>query len=110
MNPLVSEVFMNLLSNAIKYGPENNVISIDFIDEGKFWKVTVTDRGDGIPDSYKPFLFDRFKRADKKGVRGTGLGLAIVKRIMELHDGYYGVEDNLEGKGSVFWVTFKKVS
>ncbi|WP_164997768.1 PAS domain-containing sensor histidine kinase [Methanolobus psychrotolerans] len=109
VNPFVSEVFMNLLSNAIKYGPENSVISIDFIDEGNFWKVTVTDCGNEIPDSDKPFLFDRFKRADKKGVKGTGLGLAIVKRIMELHDGDYGVEANPEGKGNVFWVSFYKI-
>ncbi|WP_366931291.1 PAS domain S-box protein [Methanolobus sp.] len=108
VNPLVSEVFINLLSNAIKYGPENGVISVDIIDDGNVWKVAVADRGNGIDDGHKPFLFDRFKRADKKGIKGTGLGLAIVKRIMGLHGGDYGVADNPEGKGSVFWVTFKK--
>lgn len=108
-NPLVSEVFINLVSNALKYGPEADVISVRIIDEGNFWKVTVTDRGSGVNDEDKPFLFDRFRRADKKGIKGTGIGLAIVKRIMELHSGNYGVEDNPEGKGSVFWVTFNKI-
>ncbi|WP_340820411.1 PAS domain S-box protein [Methanolobus sp. WCC4] len=110
VNPFVSEVFVNLLSNAIKYGPEKGVVSIDVTDEGGFWKVAVTDRGSGIDDEDKPYLFDRFRRADKKGIKGTGLGLAIVKRIMELHGGDYGVYDNPEGKGSVFWVTFNKVN
>lgn len=108
VNPLVSEVFANLLSNAIKYGPEGERIDIAFHDNDNTCKVTISDQGDGILDEDKLFVFDRFKRLDKKGVKGTGLGLAIVKRIMELHGGSYGVEDNPEGKGSVFWVTFSK--
>ncbi|MDW7731526.1 MAG: PAS domain S-box protein [Methanolobus sp.] len=108
VNPLVSEVFANLLSNAIKYGSEDEEIRIGFHDNGNACKVTVADHGDGIQDVDKAFVFNRFKRLDKKGVKGTGLGLAIVKRIMELHGGSCGVEDNPEGKGSVFWVTFTK--
>jgi PAS domain S-box-containing protein len=107
-NPIISEVFVNLLSNAIKYSPENDTIVIEFHNAGKFWKVTVTDRGDGVSDTDKGYVFERFKRADKKGIKGTGLGLAIVKRIIELHNGEYGVMDNPEGKGSVFWITLKK--
>ncbi|TGC09718.1 PAS domain S-box protein [Methanolobus halotolerans] len=110
VNPLVSEVFANLLSNAIKYSPEGDNINVVFNKSSDACKVTVGDHGDGIPDENKLFVFNRFKRLDKKGVKGTGLGLAIVKRIMELHNGNYGVEDNPEGKGSVFWVTFKKPS
>ncbi|WP_406655500.1 PAS domain S-box protein [Methanolobus sp. ZRKC2] len=108
VNPLVSEVFANLLSNAIKYSPADERINVHFHKNESSCKVTVADHGDGIPDEDKAFVFNRFKRLDKKGVKGTGLGLAIVKRIMELHNGSYGVEDNPEGKGCVFWVTFSK--
>ncbi|MBP1908345.1 PAS domain-containing sensor histidine kinase [Methanolobus bombayensis] len=107
-NPIIEEVFANLLSNAIKYSPLRSAIDITFKELDRMWKVTVTDRGAGISDSDKVLLFNRFQRADKKGIKGTGLGLAIVKRIIELHDGEYGVEDNPEGKGSVFWITLKK--
>lgn len=110
VNPLVSEVFANLLSNAIKYSPENERIGISFLEKSDNFRITVTDRGDGILDENKISVFNRFKRLNKKGVKGTGLGLAIVKRIMELHGGSYGVEDNPEGKGSVFWVTFNKAA
>jgi signal transduction histidine kinase len=41
-------------------------------------------------------------------IKGTGLGLAIVKRIIELHGGNVGVEDNPAGDGCVFWVTLRK--
>lgn len=108
VNPIVEEVFANLLSNAIKYSSLNSTIDIDFSEHGNIWKIAVSDRGVGVPNSDKMMLFNRFERADKKGIKGTGLGLAIVKRIIELHEGEYGVEDNPEGKGSIFWVTLKK--
>ncbi|TQD29194.1 PAS domain-containing sensor histidine kinase [Methanolobus vulcani] len=107
-NPVIEEIFANLLSNAIKYSPVNSIIDVTFSEEANMWKVDVTDRGAGIPDSDKTLLFNRFQRVDKSGIKGTGLGLAIVKRIIELHGGAYGVNDNLEGKGSTFWVTLKK--
>ncbi|AFV22565.1 PAS/PAC sensor signal transduction histidine kinase [Methanolobus psychrophilus R15] len=107
-NPILEEVFANLLSNAIKYSPQGSRIVIDFLDRNDAWKVTVKDYGHGVPDSDKPCIFERFQRADKKGIRGTGLGLAIVKRIIELHGGMYGVDDNPDGKGSIFWVVVGK--
>lgn len=41
-------------------------------------------------------------------MKGTGLGLAIVKRIIELHGGSAGVDDNPTGQGCVFWVIVRK--
>ncbi|WP_342304825.1 PAS domain-containing sensor histidine kinase [Methanolobus sp. ZRKC5] len=108
VNTVIEEVFANLLSNAIKYSPPKSAIEIAFTDEEDMWKISVADFGIGIPNQDKPLLFTRFHRADKKGIKGTGLGLAIVKRIIELHSGKYGVEDNPKGKGSVFWVMLKK--
>ncbi|MDO9517546.1 MAG: HAMP domain-containing sensor histidine kinase, partial [Methanosarcinaceae archaeon] len=108
VNPVVKEVFMNLLSNAIKYGKDKNKIVVDITDTDIDWIITVTDSGIGILDKDKPYLFERFKRTDKCGIKGMGLGLAIVKRIIDLHGGRVGVEDNPNGQGSVFWITLKK--
>jgi signal transduction histidine kinase len=74
----------------------------------KNWKIKVADQGDSISDENKIHIFERFKRADKKGIKGSGLGLAIVKRVVDIHNGSVGVEDNPNGKGSVFWVMLKK--
>ncbi len=109
VNPIIEEVFANFLTNAVKYSSENTSISIDIFDEGNMWKVAVSDQGEGISDADKPYVFDRFKRVTKKGVKGSGLGLAIVKRIAELHGGEVGVEDNPEGKGSRFWIRLNRV-
>ena len=108
VNPMIEEVFANIMSNAIKYSPQESRIIVDILDSDEKWKVTVTDFGNGISDEDKPKIFTRFKRVDKSGVKGTGLGLAIVKRIIELHGGEVGVEDNPAGQGSVFWVTVGK--
>ena len=108
LNPMIEEVFSNLLSNAIKYSPQGETIIIDITDAGEEWRLSVKDSGEGVSDEDKPKLFERFKRVTKSGIKGTGLGLAIVKRIVELHGGSVGVEDNPSGKGSIFWVTMKK--
>ncbi len=108
VNPMIEEVFANMMSNAIKYSPQESRIIVDILDSDEKWKVTVTDFGNGISDEDKPKIFTRFKRVDKSGVKGTGLGLAIVKRIIKLHGGEVGVEDNPAGQGSVFWVTVGK--
>ena len=108
VNEVIEEVFSNLMSNAIKYSPEGSRIKVEIVDAGGYWKVHVIDNGDGITDENKSRIFERFTRADRKGIKGSGLGLAIVKRIVDLHNGFVGVNDNPEGKGSMFWVALKK--
>jgi PAS domain S-box-containing protein len=109
-NPMIERVFVNLLSNSIKYSPNDSTITIDVVDTGDKWKISFTDQGDGIPNSSKSSVFERFKRLHKEDIRGTGIGLAIVKRIMDLHRENIAVDDNPEGNGSVFWLTLKKGS
>ena len=110
MNPMISAVFTNFISNAIKYGPSDSTIILETDDLNDMWKLKVIDFGSGIPDSDKELIFHRFKRLEQehKSVKGFGLGLAIVKRIVELHEGDVGVEDNPYGQGSAFWFTLKK--
>ncbi|WMW23806.1 GAF domain-containing sensor histidine kinase [Methanolobus sediminis] len=108
INPILEEVFLNLLSNAIKFTPQNGRISISISDAMDKWKIQVTDTGSGINNSDREMIFERFRRADKGSIKGSGLGLAIAKRIVELHGGEIGVENNPIGRGSVFWFTIRK--
>lgn len=110
INPIIEEVFLNMLSNAIKFTPPKGRISIVISDAMDKWKVQVTDNGPGINNSDKEMIFERFRRAEKGSIKGSGLGLAIAKRIVELHGGEIGVENNSIGHGSVFWFTIRKAS
>jgi len=68
-------------------------------------RIEVIDHGEGISPSDLPYIWERYYKVDKKHIRpimGTGLGLSIVKKIVEMHDGKYGVKSE-EGKGSTFW-------
>jgi PAS domain S-box-containing protein len=106
-HPMIADVFSNLVSNALKYGPARGQVTVEVQDAGDRWRVSVADRGDGIPDGDKGRVFTRFERLAKEGVQGTGLGLAIAKRIVEMHHGAIEIADN-PGGGAVFRVTLPK--
>ncbi len=67
----------------------------------------VADQGPGIPDDVKPYIFDRFYRADsaRSDKSHFGLGLSIAKELVRLHGGTISVAD-AEAGGSCFSVSF----
>jgi signal transduction histidine kinase len=101
----ITQAFYNLLTNAIHYCVEDkNIIVRQGVTDGKV-KISVIDCGDGITPENLPHIWDRYYKVNKKhkrAITGTGLGLSIVKKIIELHDGTYGVISD-PGKGSTFW-------
>lgn len=100
------QIFKNILSNAIKYSPEGGPVEIEAGVEGKYVSVAVTDHGIGIPSTDLPYIFDRFRRVERKeisGITGTGLGLAIVKHLVEIHGGQIKVRSDTD-QGSTFTV------
>jgi PAS domain S-box-containing protein len=102
----LDQVVVNLVNNAVKYAPNSRDIIIN-IEKRQFdVKMSVTDRGPGIPPEKLPNLFERYYRADYSGLQfsGLGLGLYISKEIVNRHNGQIGVNTEL-GKGSTFWFT-----
>lgn len=104
---IIEDVFSNILSNAIKFSPSNEKVEVKLDNADDIWKISIADRGPGIPDEHKDGIFARFTRMKKASVKGSGLGLAIAKRIVELHKGRIWVEDN-PGGGSVFIISLPK--
>lgn len=96
----MGQIMNNLLSNAIKYNHEGGYIKVEANSDGKFFHLSVSDNGPGIPKSLQPQLFDQFYqvRAEHRGT-GTGLGLYITKAIVEAHGGRIWVESD-EGRGT----------
>ncbi|MBT9166792.1 MAG: Alkaline phosphatase synthesis sensor protein PhoR [Syntrophomonadaceae bacterium] len=105
----VKQVVFNLVDNAIKYTPEGGHVQVRLFQEAEGLLLSVTDSGIGIPPEHREKIFERFYRVDKARSReqgGTGLGLAIVKEIVTRHGGEILVEDNENGLGTTFIVTW----
>lgn len=100
------QALTNLLSNAAKFSPKDGLVSIHAEVHDGAARVSVADRGPGIPVEFRPQLFDRFTQArgsQQSSSAGTGLGLAISKSIVERHRGRIGYESFL-GEGTLFWI------
>ncbi len=98
------QVFTNVLVNAQQSMPHGGVIAIraDNIVErtsrvefalpvaaGSYVRITIKDRGIGIPDENLPSIFDPYFSTKEQG---RGLGLATAHSIIKNHGGYVSVE------------------
>jgi len=84
----ITRVIYNLLDNAMKFAAEGSVLTVSLWKaDGKAY-VSVKDRGETIPESDLPFIFDRFHKSDRSRSLdrdGVGLGLYLVKSILDAH-------------------------
>jgi two-component system sensor histidine kinase MprB len=90
----IERAVSNLLDNAAKWSPPGGEVEVTVRDG----EVTVRDHGPGIAEEDRPFVFDRFYRADAaRGLPGSGLGLAIVRQVAEAHGGSVTAEQPEDG-------------
>lgn len=100
----ISQVLDNLFSNAIKFSPPDSPIHVKLTQERRALKLSVQDKGPGIPPEEQEKLFGTFQKLSARptaGEQSIGLGLAIVKKIIEAHRGSLQVESQV-GVGSTF--------
>lgn len=93
-----------LIDNAIRHSDDKGIIRVSLatIENRPIFQVFNT--GNGIKNSEKDKIFNRFYRSDESRSRvtgGYGLGLAIAKSITDAHNGTISV-DGEENK----WVSF----
>lgn len=96
----------NLIENAVKYNVEDGTVRVSVNADHKYFYISVSDSGIGIPEAAQPFIFDRFYRVDKARSResgGTGLGLAITKSVVLRHKGTIKVNSR-ENEGTTVTV------
>jgi signal transduction histidine kinase len=98
----LSQVFENLFGNAIKYAP-GSPLSIRGYRAERQVRVEFADRGPGIPETFIPFVFERFYRVPGQSITGTGLGLYICKQIILAHHGKIWAESLLD-QGTTFFI------
>ncbi len=102
----LTQVVTNLISNAVKFSPAGQEVIVAIQARDDAIRITVRDHGPGIPDHFKPRVFEKFAQADATDARqkgGTGLGLSIVKQIVAKLDGEVGFDD-APGGGTIFHV------
>jgi len=92
---LLRAMFDNLIQNAVRYSAESEAVEIRVSCSAKEAKITVRDRGPGIPEEDLDHVFERFRQfdSDKKRAGTAGLGLAIVESVASLHGGHASVRN-----------------
>lgn len=100
------QVITNLLSNAIKFSRRGGAVTLRVAPLDRRYRISVVDRGEGIPEAFRSRIFGKFAQADASDSRakgGTGLGLSIVREIVVRLGGSVSF-DSVEGTGSIFHV------
>jgi PAS domain S-box-containing protein len=102
----LKQILLNLLSNAVKYNHENGSVAIDcrIMGDDRI-RISVSDKGPGIPKSKQKKLFIPFDRLGREAgqIEGTGIGLTITKKLVDALNGRIDFRST-EGEGSTFWV------
>jgi len=101
---LLRVLVRNLVDNAVRYSPASSVVSVRL--DSRAARITVLDRGPGVPAEERANLGRRFHRVLGSGESGSGLGLSIVKRIAELHDARVEFGEGEHGRGLRVSVAF----
>jgi two-component system, OmpR family, sensor histidine kinase KdpD len=110
----IDQVLTNLIENAVRYTPAGSPIDVSAQREGEQVKISVADRGPGIPPTDIERVFDKFYRVQQgqhaaRYPMGTGLGLAVCKGLVEAHGGRIWAQLR-EGGGLIVFVTLPAAS
>jgi signal transduction histidine kinase len=98
----LERVLINLVDNAFVHGEGPVEIEAAADDaEGRMVRVSVLDRGPGVPVNDVARVFERFSRGAKVTSPGMGLGLYLVKTLVERQGGHITVTAR-PGGGAAF--------
>jgi signal transduction histidine kinase len=102
----LTQIIENLVSNGIKYRDQDKqqaFVKVKATNDEDHLYITVEDNGQGIPDKYKGYVFDMFKRFHPQSEPGSGLGLNIVLKHIEALNGNIDLKST-EKQGTVFTI------
>ena len=96
---------LNLLKNAIEHTPEGGNVTIRAEGNNISTNITISDTGEGIPESELPHIFKRFYRSSEYTKNGFGIGLAFAKNVITSQNGSLKAS-NSDPNGAVFDIRF----
>lgn len=109
---MITQAVKNLVSNAIKYSPERTTVTVTTSLEAEVVRLSVEDRGYGIPAEARDRVWEKFYRVVREGQEkdeeSTGLGLSFVREVVEQHGGKVGLDSEV-GRGSKFSFTLPRL-
>ena len=102
---LLRSAVENVVRNAVRYTPEGTAVEVALRKQNggsdNFAVITVTDRGNGVPEEALERIFRPFYRTedarDRQSGGGTGLGLAITERAVRMHGGSVQAANAVDG-------------
>jgi len=116
----LNQVCFNIIHNSMTYD-ESGVVEIqvnaEHVDDLKMVRLEFLDKGPGVPDATKEFIFRRTGSPDEQIV-GRGLSLTMVDQIVKSFGGRIRVEDRMRGdptQGAKFvmmlpmWIEMKEL-
>ena len=101
------QVCFNIIHNSMSFDENMEVeveVNAEQVDNLKMVRIEFIDKGPGVPDAAKEFIFRRTGSPDEQIV-GRGLGLTLVDQIVRSLGGRIRVEDRIRGdysKGAKF--------
>lgn len=95
---LIARAVANLVDNALKYASAGGVIELAALATDTHVRLSVNDRGHGIPEQRVPEALHKFGRLDAaRSTPGSGLGLSLAQAVASLHGGTLTLKDNHPG-------------
>jgi PAS domain S-box-containing protein len=96
----LKEVILSLIDNALEAaGPGGGTVTVHVTDEGSHVRVSVADRGPGVPAEILDRIFDPFFTTKPEH---SGGALARAKGVVERHGGEIGAR-NVAAGGAEVW-------
>lgn len=101
---LLESIFTNLLDNAFRYRVKERCHQVTICIQAyyKQVRVSISDTGTGIPDTFQSRVFDMFFRGSELAT-GSGLGLYLTKLSVEKLNGNISIKSELS-KGTTVTV------
>ncbi len=100
---LLAQLLVNLVENALRHTPPGTPVAVALAGRpGSGMRLTVTDRGPGVPEAERRHVLRRFYRGERsRTTPGDGLGLSLVAAVAELHGASLSLEDARPGLRAV---------
>lgn len=103
------EMLNNLVDNAIRYSRHGGRVTVAVALSGSGeGMLSVSDDSQRIPVAERERIFERFHRLLGSRAEGSGLGLAIVSEIAALHRARITLQEDVDGIGNTFCVSFPR--